>query len=120
MVIEFFLAIGALEKSTESRLEQEEKTVTGALLDLSTAFDSTNHAKLLRRLDKIDFDEQTTSLIENYLSNRTQQVVLNEIQSDWITLKRYYCRSSVIYHILERFSEDHSPVCTHFSFYIQQ
>ena len=57
-------------------------------LDLSKAFDSINHKILLRRLENIGFDEDSTNLIENYLSERTQRVVLNGIESDWINLKR--------------------------------
>ena len=57
-------------------------------LDLSKAFDSMNHKILLRRLEKIGFDEHATNLIENFLSERTQRVVLNGIESDWIKLKR--------------------------------
>ena len=34
------------------------------------------------------FDEDATNLIENDLSERTQRVVLNGIESDWINLKR--------------------------------
>ena len=34
------------------------------------------------------FDEHATSLLENYLNNRTQRCVLNRIQSDGITQKK--------------------------------
>ena len=82
--------IDAILKSTEQiRLElNKKKNVTGAFLDLSKAFDSINHKILLRRLENIGFDEHATNLIENYLSKRTQRVVLNGIESDWINLKR--------------------------------
>ena len=42
---------------------------------------------MLRRLENIGFDEHTTNLIENYLIERPQRVVLNGIESDWINLK---------------------------------
>ena len=82
--------IDAILKSTEQiRLElNKKKKVTGAFLDLSKAFDSINHKILLRRLENIGFDKHATNLIENYLSKRTQRVVLNGIESDWINLKR--------------------------------
>ena len=78
----------AIVKSTEQiRLGLNKKNVKGAFLNLSKAFDSINQKKLLRRLEKIGFDEHATNLIENYLSERTQRVVLNRIESDWINLK---------------------------------
>ena len=82
--------IDAILKSTEQiRLElNKKKNVTGAFLDLSKAFDSINHKILLRRLENIGSDEHATNLIESYLSERTQRVVLNGIESDWINLKR--------------------------------
>ena len=82
--------IDAILKSTEQiRLElNKKKNVTGAFLDLSRAFDSINHKILLQRLENIGFDEHATNLIENYLSKRTQRVILNGIESDWINLKR--------------------------------
>ena len=67
---------------------QPEKNVKGAFLDLSKTFDSVNHKILLRRLESISFDEQSPNLIENYMNERTQIVVLNVIESDWMVLKR--------------------------------
>ena len=82
--------IDAILKSTKQiRLElNKRKNVTGAFLDLSKAFDSINHKILLRILENIGFDEHATNLIENYLSERSQRVVLNGIESDWINLKK--------------------------------
>ena len=82
--------IDAILKSTEQiRLElNKKKKVTGAFLDLSKVFDSINHKILLRRVENIGFDEHATNLIENYSCERTQRVVLNRIEWDWINLKR--------------------------------
>ena len=95
--------IDAILKATEQiRLElNKRKIVTGAILDLSKAFDSINHKILLRRLENIGFDEHATNLIENYLSERSQRVVLNGIESDWTKFEkmsstRYYFRTSII------------------------
>ena len=76
--------IDAILKSTEQeRLElKKKKNVIGAFLDLSKAFDSINHKILLRRLENIGFDEHATNLKENVLSERTQRVVLNGIESN--------------------------------------
>ena len=43
---------------------------------------------MLRRLEIIGLDEIATNSKETYLSDRTQRVVLFEIESDWINLKR--------------------------------
>ena len=82
--------IDAILKATEQiRLElNKRKNVTGAVSNFSKAFDSINHKKLLRRLENIGFDEHATNLIENYLSERSQRVVLKGIESDWINLKK--------------------------------
>ena len=82
--------MNAIPKSTEKiRLElNKKKYVTGEFLDLSKAFDSIKHKILLRRPENIGFDEHATNLIENYLSERTERVVLNGIEADWIHLKR--------------------------------
>ena len=90
--------IDAILKSREqARLElNKKKNVTGAFLDLSKAFDSINHKTLLRRLENIGFDEHATNLIKNYLSERTQSVVMNGIESDWINLQKGVPQSSVL------------------------
>ena len=80
--------IDAILKSTEQIRLELNKKITGAFLDLSKAFDSINHKILLRRLEKIGFDGNATNLIENFLCERCQRIVLNGIESDWINLKR--------------------------------
>ena len=72
------------------------KKVTGAFLDLLKAFDSINYKILLRRVENIGFDKHATNLIENYLSERTQRVVLNGIESDWINLKRRVLQCTIL------------------------
>ena len=81
--------IDSILKLTEQiRLELNKRKNVTVVLDLSKAFDSINHKILLRRLENIGFDEHANNLVENYLSERTQRVVLNGIESDWINLKR--------------------------------
>ena len=78
----------AILKSTEQIILElnKKKYFTGAFLDLSKAFHSINHKILLQRLENIGFDEPATNLIENCSSERTQRVVVNGIESDWINL----------------------------------
>ena len=91
-------AIDAILKSTEqikSDLNTRKK-FTGAFLDLLKAFDSIDHKILLRRLENIGFDKHATKLIEKYLSERTQRVVLNRIETDWINLKRGVPKGTIL------------------------
>ena len=90
--------IDAILKLTEQiRLElNKKKNVTEAFLDLSKAFDSINHKKLIQRLENIGFDERATNLIESFLSETTHRVVLNRIESDWINLKRGVPQSTIL------------------------
>ena len=43
---------------------------------------------MIGRIKSLGFDEHATILIKNYLRERTQRVVLNEIEPDWINLQR--------------------------------
>ena len=97
-------------------------------LDLSKAFDSVNHKKLLRRLENIGFDELATNLIENCLSERTQRMILIGIESDWINLQRGVRQGTILglllFNIyvndLAKIVEKGCTVCRrHFSFYIR-
>ena len=42
------------------------------------------------------FDEHATHLIENYLSERTQRVVLKGTGSDWIILEREVLHGTIL------------------------
>ena len=55
----------------------------GVVLDVSKAFDNVWHIGLLFRLKAHGVDGELLSLLENYLQNRKQRVVLIGQTSDW-------------------------------------
>ena len=62
------------------------KMVAAAFLDLSKAFDFISHEVRLEKLEILGFQQKAISLIESYMSNRTQKVDLQNTSSDWIDL----------------------------------
>ena len=57
--------------------------VRGVFLDISKAFDRVWHKGLLFNLKRIGIDGPLYLLLENYLKNRKQRVVLNGQTSEW-------------------------------------
>ena len=50
--------------------------ILGIFIDFSKAFDTINHNILLQKLRDYNFDSHSISLIQNYLTNRTQHVII--------------------------------------------
>ena len=75
------------KRSTETQLIQtihdisksldEKKTVDMAILDFSKAFDKVPHKRLIHKLKYYGITGPISSWIENFLTERTQQVVIN-------------------------------------------
>ena len=57
--------------------------VRGIFMDLSKAFDRVWHKGFIRKLKNIGIDSNLLSLIESFLYNRYQRVVLNGHSSKW-------------------------------------
>ena len=55
----------------------------GVFLNMSKAFDKFWHDGLIFRLKANGIEGELLSLLENYLQNREQRVVLNEQTSEW-------------------------------------
>ena len=55
-------------------------------LDIKKAFDTINHQILLRKLEKMSIGPNTISLLKDYLNNRKQRVLYNNIFSDELSL----------------------------------
>ena len=61
--------------------------VRGIFLDLSKAFDKIWHQALLFKLKSFGIRGKLLSLLEGYLSNRFQRVLLNGQESSWLLLR---------------------------------
>ena len=64
----------------------ENKCVAAAWLDLSKTFDSISHEILLQKLEKLNFDSNSISMIRSFLTCRTQKICLETVCSDWTNL----------------------------------
>ena len=68
---------------TDNILEAMNDKITAlVLLDLSKAFDSINHEKLLEKLSIVGASPSTVEWFSSYLSNRCQYVRINSTHSD--------------------------------------
>ena len=56
-------------------------------INFKKAFDSINHKIFLNELAKLGFHDQTIKWFENYLRNRTQYTVVNEMKSSLLDIK---------------------------------
>ena len=70
--------------------------VTAAFLDLSKAFDSIDHLLLLEKLKHLGFSSSAILFIKSYLSNRHQQVVISEAESDWLEVRQGVPQGTVL------------------------
>lgn len=74
----------------------QNQLVTLVLLDYSKAFDTINHKLLLAILHYIGFEEEGIALIENYLSNRTQQVFCHGQKSNELHIEHGVPQGSIL------------------------
>lgn len=64
------------------------KTVTVIAADLSKAFDTVNHQKLLNRLAAIGLKQSSLNWFTSYLRNRTQRVGRGGYKAEWTPISR--------------------------------
>ena len=70
--------------------------VRSLFLDISKAFDKVCHIGLLFKLKAYGVDGELLSLLENYLENRKQRVVLNGQNSEWREINSGVPKGSVL------------------------
>ena len=74
----------------------DEKKVTAVLmLDLSKAFDSIDHQRLLEKLQKLNVSDLTLAWFQSYLTDRTQRVLIQNSLSDSLTIKHGLPQGSI-------------------------
>ena len=73
------------------------KVTASILLDLSAAFDTVDHAILLNRLEhRFGITANALKWFSEYLTNRTQQVIIDGTRSGSVTLKQGLPQGSVL------------------------
>ena len=65
-------------------------------MDLSKAFDTTNHELLISKLHAYGFEKSALKLLLNYLSNRWQHTKINKKFSSWVELMQGVPQGSVL------------------------
>ena len=68
----------------------------GVFLDISKAFDKVWHKGLLHKLKGYGINGKALGLLENYLTNRQQKVILNGQSSSWLDINAGVPQGSVL------------------------
>ncbi len=62
------------------------ETPINIYLDLSKVFDTLNHEILLQKLNYYGVKDTSLNLFKNYLTDRKQYIVCNEVNSDMLNI----------------------------------
>ena len=75
---------------------ENKKHVLGIFIDLSKAFDTISHSKLLYKLDHYGIRSNALSLIKEYLTDRTQLVNFDGEKSDYLPVQHGVPQGSIL------------------------
>ena len=67
-----------------------------AYIDFQKAFDSVNHAKLIKKLKRFNLDSKLMDWIVNYFSNRAQKTIANNCTSKVMTITQGVPQGSIL------------------------
>jgi len=72
--------------TTNTWLQQLEqgRHIAAVFFDFKQAFDSVTHIPLISQLQQLNLDPNIISWVKNYLSDRTQCVIVNGVASDYL------------------------------------
>lgn len=68
----------------------------GVFLDIPKAFDKVSHAGLIYKLKSVGVSGDLVKLINHFLNNRFQWVLLNDQISDWLPVKGGVPQGSIL------------------------
>ena len=72
------------------------KTIAAVFIDFSKAFDSISHSRLLTKLQNIGITNKALSWFQDFLTNRTQRVVIDGQASSWSTVQQGVPQGSLL------------------------
>ena len=78
-------AISELTDDFFKSIEKKQATIS-IFIDFQKAFDKLDHKILLHKLQFFGFSDSSINFFQNYLSNRTQKTLVNNIQSNTLPL----------------------------------
>ena len=88
----------ALLVTTNSWLQQlkQGRDIAAVFFDFKKAFNSVPHIPLISKLQQLNLDPNIISWVKNYLSDRTQCVIVNGVTSDCLPVVSGVHQGSVL------------------------
>ena len=88
--------LGLLEDWREAL--DKNQYIAAVLMDLSKAFDCLPHNILLDKLSAYGVSPHSVALLKSYLSNRKQQIKVNNVLSGWADIHKGVLQGSILDH----------------------
>ena len=82
-----------------TELDRKQKCAA-IFIDLAKAFDTVDHAILVKKLASIGLDSMACSWFQNYLTNRTQAITVGDVKSNFLEVRKGVPQGSILGPIL--------------------